>query len=146
MLKYKKGGFTLIELLIVIAIIGILATIVIVSLRNTADRTKDTRIVTGIVQIGKIADQMYLENANGFTDLCPGGTLDPGNQELQILGDDIEANGGVINCSSSQTSYCVAGRLYGSTSQWICADDEGHRKEVTQGGSGPCGDADNQCN
>ena len=43
MLKYYKKGFTLIELLLVIAIIGLLASIVLVSLQGAAASARDTK-------------------------------------------------------------------------------------------------------
>ena len=47
----KNKGFTLIELLIVIAIIGLLATIVMVSLNSARAKARDTRRIADIKQI-----------------------------------------------------------------------------------------------
>ena len=47
----NKKGFTLIELLIVIAIIGLLASIVLVSLNNARDKAKIASYVSGAAQV-----------------------------------------------------------------------------------------------
>ena len=56
-------GFTLIELLVVIAIIGILSTIVMVSLNTARSKARDVRRISDIGQL-QLALQMYYD-ANG---------------------------------------------------------------------------------
>lgn len=64
MLKNKKNlpagrrGFTLIELLVVISIIGLLATIVLVSLNSARAKARDTRRISDLHQI-VLALEMY---------------------------------------------------------------------------------------
>lgn len=58
MKKFRQKGFTLIELLVVIAIIGLLSTIVLVSINSVREKAKYTRVKADIDQIVK-AMKMY---------------------------------------------------------------------------------------
>ncbi|MBD3282639.1 MAG: prepilin-type N-terminal cleavage/methylation domain-containing protein [Candidatus Portnoybacteria bacterium] len=62
----KKRGFSLIEILVVIAIIGIIASIVMVSLFNARDKARDTKRKTDISQIGRfLTISCYLPSQGG---------------------------------------------------------------------------------
>lgn len=58
-----KKGFTLIELLIVIAIIGLLATLAIVSLTTAQRKARDTKRVADMSTIQKAVELYYSDNA-----------------------------------------------------------------------------------
>lgn len=58
-----KGGFTLIELLIVIAIIGLLATLAIVSLTTAQRKARDTKRIADIKQLQNAVELYYSEVA-----------------------------------------------------------------------------------
>jgi len=58
--KRNKGGFTLIELLVVIAIIGILSSIVVVSLSSARARSRDSSRIAAMKQM-QIALELYYD-------------------------------------------------------------------------------------
>ena len=58
-----RKGFTLIELLIVIAIIGLLATLAIVSLTTAQQKARDTKRVADVKQLQNAVELYYSENA-----------------------------------------------------------------------------------
>lgn len=60
----KRKGFTLVELLIVIAIIALLATLVIVSLRSAQEKARDAKRVADVKQIQSAAELYYSDNNN----------------------------------------------------------------------------------
>ena len=139
----KQKGFTLVELLIVIAIIGILASITIVSLRQASDRSRNAKIITNIVQIRKIAEQMYAEELSGYINLCEDSLTFKSsyNPDLGVLQADINVYEGVVSCYANANSYCVSSTLR-TAGQYFCVDDEGSSIEVT---GDPCSSADSTC-
>lgn len=71
--KNSKKAFTLIEILIVIAIIGILATIISISLFGARDKARDSKRKTEVSQIGRVLTMgCYMPDAGaGEYDLVP---------------------------------------------------------------------------
>ncbi|MDE0243492.1 MAG: type II secretion system protein [Candidatus Kaiserbacteria bacterium] len=66
----KKKGFTLIELLIVIAIIGALATIVVVSLSGNTDDAREKVAQTNLRQIDRLITKMVSIDKVKLKDVC----------------------------------------------------------------------------
>src|ERR1700722_7472262 len=60
--RYNQDGFTLIEIMVVILILGLLATIVVQSLRGAADKAKNTKAQADLAEIKTALDRYYLDN------------------------------------------------------------------------------------
>ncbi len=57
-----EEGFTLIEIMVVILILGLLATIVVQSLKGATDKAKRTKAEADISEIKTALDRFYLDN------------------------------------------------------------------------------------
>ncbi|MEI7452441.1 MAG: type II secretion system protein [Candidatus Falkowbacteria bacterium] len=73
----KVKGFTLIELLIVIAIIGILATIAVISLQNARVKSRDARRLSDVDQMQTALTLYYRDKGKypAISDFVAGGSL-----------------------------------------------------------------------
>ena len=60
--RRNQDGFTLIEIMVVILILGLLATIVVQSLRGAADKAKSTKAQADISELKTSLDRYYLDN------------------------------------------------------------------------------------
>src|SRR5258708_37424361 len=60
--RYNQDGFTLIEIMVVILILGLLATIVVQSLRGAADKAKNTKAQADMAELKTALDRYYLDN------------------------------------------------------------------------------------
>jgi type II secretion system protein G len=67
---YSKKGFTLVELLVVIAIIGILSSVVVVSLNSARSKARDTKRVADISNLRIALEAYYDSNSNYPTTLA----------------------------------------------------------------------------
>ncbi len=105
----KKKAFTLIELLIVVAIIGILASIVLVSISNARLKARDAKRLTHMQSVQSALEIYFLENDRYPTSDHDGcGSWDVGNKDLdflQNLGVDAPED-------PSATGSCVGYRYY----------------------------------
>ncbi len=107
----KEKGFTLVELLIVVAIIGILASLVIVSLTTNKAKSRDARRISDLRQVGNVLHQYNTDNQefpSSLSDLVPdymgGVPTDP-----IVGGDPYTYNSS--DCSSPQQAFVLRTEL-----------------------------------
>jgi general secretion pathway protein G len=60
--RKTQAGFTLIEIMVVILILGLLATIVVQSLRGATDKAKRTKAGADLHELQTALDRYYLDN------------------------------------------------------------------------------------
>ena len=131
----KKKGFTLIELLVVIAIIGLLSSIVLVSMGGTRKRARDARRQADLQSIMTAMEICYGDSECGaqdaYTVLAVGSSTainidnDTGPVLISGVVDPTAATFYVVSASSAQY-YCVYARLESITiPTYFCVSNKG---------------------
>lgn len=90
---FLKRGFTLIELMMVIAIIGILASIIVVSLSSSKAKGRDAKRVSDIRTIQLALEEYYNDNAYYPTSLYGAGISPPFSTYLSPVPTDPSTGG-----------------------------------------------------
>ncbi len=139
----KRNGFTLIEIMIIVAVLAILVTTVVIAQKTTVVRSKNSRILSAVSQVRKVAETIYMKEGTGYINLCdnpPSIHLNSRDNDLDDLEDDIVESGGEVFCRSAQNSYCLGIKLFDG--QFFCIDDESHFGSVD---NQVCENADSIC-
>ena len=124
----KEKGFTLIELLFVIAIIGILSSIVLASLNSARDKGANAAVKADLNGIRSQAEIVYDNGGQTYADVC-----DNTNVVAAITG-AITAGGdtGTVatRCNDSASAWAANALLKTpeGTSNYWCVDSAGRGK------------------
>jgi len=124
-----KKGFTLIELLVVISIIGILASMVAVSVSNATANAQDARLRSDLHQVASLAEVVN-HNDGSYADLCTSTSAlnsdhDQQGSGLGVLQTDVNGLNSTLTCIDSNSAYCVSVELLSFGGGYFCVDSTG---------------------
>jgi prepilin-type N-terminal cleavage/methylation domain-containing protein len=128
-------GFTLIEMLVVVAVIGLLSSVILTALGPAKDKAKDSRIMQEVNQVRALAETYYNGNYDALQDLPS--ITDIQAQNLKDLSDDITLQGGTLTIIKSEPAPAKAYATFSSLNatlgtadnpqtQYYCVDSAGH--------------------
>ena len=139
-MKYQRG-LTFLEILLVIAILGILITVVLASVTSSRRKAVDNRIRSNINQIRILAEVAFDTNGGTYTEWAQENSI---QESLTRLLEEIDKDQGeeagapyvtVIRESQAQ-NYCVSAPLVAESGNFYCVDKSGRFQTV----EAPCPD------
>lgn len=127
-------GFTLIELLIVIAIIGVLASVIFASLNTARDKGTDATVKADLQGIKGQMAIFYDNNNNGYTGAC---TTDTNIMNAMtgaktiVAGTPTVGGFGDGECIDSATQWAAWVNLKMASTSALCIDSTGKSAEIS---------------
>lgn len=106
-MKTNKKGFTLIELLVVIAIIGLLSTIIMVSLNQARAKARTAAIISHLVAMRTAAELIY--DTTGTYDTICDASSDAGIQFRGAFEKSTKVNSSSMCLASNTTGLMASG-------------------------------------
>ena len=112
--KNAGAGFTLVELLVVVAMVGLIATIVLVNVANSRRKGRDAGIQSSLIEVAKVAEILF-NNTYSYQGVCDAGdtysTDFTSNVDFIIAGDHTDYLCAMAEDDAGNTSYLLVGQL-----------------------------------
>lgn len=130
-----KKGFTLIELLVVVAIIGLLVSIVMISLRGSRKKAHDANIQSYMHQVRNAAEFSYIQNNESYGQVCDESDNTLNNAgELGFLETAVkqENSNQDLVCfeSADKRDFAVSSPMVAKTGKHWCVESAGASIEI----------------
>lgn len=125
----RLRAFTLIELLVVIAIIGILTSVVLVSVNTARDRASDAAVQSNLAS-ARAEAEIYLASQTpaSYVGICA-------STGTTTIGDNLLAAGsagsGSVSCNATDTEWAAWANLRSEPTEWWCVDASGRAIPLT---------------
>jgi prepilin-type N-terminal cleavage/methylation domain-containing protein len=144
--KHRENGFTIIEMLVVVAVIGLLSSVILTALGPARIKARDSRIIQEINQVRSLAETLY--NGYNYDALESLPSFNIQNPDLKALSDDIAAQGGALSIVKSapapSKTYSAfsplnqkGGDVQNPITQYYCIDSAGHSLTLDSPPLGP---------
>lgn len=116
MIKTTRKGFTLIELMVVIVIIGILATLGLLTYQNAIKRARDSKRTGDIKDIATAQEQLKALGGSyvAHTTVTPCAVSGSVIGTLSLPTDPINTSPNQYTCYMDTNNFCVSARLEGT--------------------------------
>ncbi len=130
----KNKGFTLIELFVVIAIIGILASVVLASLNTARDKGANASVKSNLNNMRAQAELVY-DNAspNSYATVCSDANVTKALEAARVSSGALTTTVAFataetatsVACQSQSTSWVIQAPLKGTGAGYWCVDSSG---------------------
>lgn len=128
--KHSKG-FTLIEILLVVAIIGIIASITITQVANSRQRAKDAKIKQNVSNILNYAEKYHLDNASSYANFCADTELNNSINAAFNFSPNARSFSNT-DCISDSDEYIIAVPINEINNAVYCVDSKGNKLVVNK--------------
>ena len=119
----KQKAFTLIELLVVITVIGLLSSIIFMSLASARNKARDSAIKTSLSQL-RGAGEIHADDAGTYIGFC-------NSDNVLKIEQGVSSNKSNLICDSDlSNAWAACAQLVADISYFYCADSAGNSVEL----------------